>query len=418
MLKKLFRSCSSMKWYQFSKYVLAPIGCLFWSWEFIESILNLAAYRNSAFLGIATLDTTLCFFCMALILAADIGLTGQRWFGPVSMNLAILLSYGRSLFSILVTDHYGVFTGSVSATIAGYSIAALVLLICNIAYYQKRRDFFDLPYVPEPEDEKEPAATEAPETEAPEAAEPEAAAQEEEAPEAAEARPHEDPEPHEEEKKKIRVHVTRSQVKPRKVQKNEEQKAETPARRKSFPVVLALLLTSLLLVASVAWNIEQTNKTNEARRSAEALAEELSGLELERDELQKDVDNLSETVEWKNETIDSLSDGISDAMRYKWIRTALYSGAIGYSSENFHASEGIILIGKDDPDYTFTLTAKRWDRVWTTFDGYCALFDVEGRQWENETTVRVNPIEPGVTVIKFRDTKANEEFYVLVFVTE
>ena len=187
---------------------------------------------------------------------------------------------------------------------------------------------------------------------------------------------------------------------------------------------LPVAVLAALLLASGAWNLWQVFAAREADRTAAALETELAGLETERAELQERADSLGVTISTQNDTILTQSEQIraltGKAEDYDRLCAALETKNLGYASENFHASEGILVVGEQEQGRSFTLTAYWEDggRVSEYYDGYHALIEFESNSWDRTTEIKVRPVEAGVTVVTFRNSETTETFQVVIIVTD
>lgn len=119
--------------------------------------------------------------------------------------------------------------------------------------------------------------------------------------------------------------------------------------------------------------------------------------------------------------LDLYADKAND---YNEIISALKAGYLGYASDNFNASESVILVGKNERNRKFTLTAywPRGGNVTTQYSltggGTSATVSFDNNEWNTTTRMTVNPQSVGVTKVKFSNDVDGEFFYVVIIVTE
>ena len=144
-----------MKWYHFVIYFqlfAATLSGLYTGWQLMSgSIYGLNAsqleYVYSYFSGLKAVDTIIgiCFMALGIFaLITRFVLAGFKKAGPAMYigmqvaNLVVSIAYTVSVISI-IGDIEGVNLTSIYSTIA----TSIVLLICNIVYFKKRKHLFD-----------------------------------------------------------------------------------------------------------------------------------------------------------------------------------------------------------------------------------------------------------------------------------
>lgn len=137
-----------------------------------------------------------------------------------------------------------------------------------------------------------------------------------------------------------------------------------------------------------------------------------------------EIGDLTDTVESQTSTISSqkskidLLDKKSDY--YDTICRELSYGNVGYASNNFRVSEGVILIDKDEKDRKFTLTTS-WSgsgKVSVSYSGYSAKVSFDNESWNNSTKMTVEPKMAGITVVKFSNDVNSQTFKMIIIVKD
>lgn len=109
----------------------------------------------------------------------------------------------------------------------------------------------------------------------------------------------------------------------------------------------------------------------------------------------------------------------SKANKYDDICDALQGQRAGWSSDRFHASEGVIVLESTDLPRTFELI---WDsdeevEVNMNTTGVSATLEFSEETWEGKSTlINVTPNSPGITYVEFTSSVGNESFPMIVIV--
>ncbi len=172
----------------------------------------------------------------------------------------------------------------------------------------------------------------------------------------------------------------------------------------SFGLFLPVtLILGVLLVISLVANIIQIFVTND--------------LDKEHSEQNSIISSQEDTISTQNEKIENLEvgsgyfDKICDELSY---------GNVGYASDNFRASESVIVVSKNETGKKFILTA-HWSgggTVSTNYSGSSATVSFDQNNWTTSVSMKVNPVSEGVTVVNFSNNKDSKTFKVIIVVTE
>lgn len=181
--------------------------------------------------------------------------------------------------------------------------------------------------------------------------------------------------------------------------------------------VVPLLVCCVLLVSSLSLNGVQYFL---GRQSAQALAVQASELEA----LEQEVSDLNTTVANQKSTILSQADQVSlfkeRAEYFDFLCQELSTGNIRYASDNFRASEGVIVVSLHDNNRKFTLTA-HWSgggTVSTSYSGLGATVSFDNDSWSSSTQMTVKPWRAGVTAVTFSNDVNSQTFKVIIIVTD
>ena len=138
------------------------------------------------------------------------------------------------------------------------------------------------------------------------------------------------------------------------------------------------------------------------------------------------ISSQSSDILSKNNTIKSLRDQVANyekkADMYDRLISALNKSSLGYASNNFHSSESVIIVSKNQKNRKFTLTAN-WSNGGSvtahpqTFSP-AAEVSFDNDNWNTSTSMTVKPIHEGVTTVKFSNDVDNRTFDVVIVVTE
>lgn len=129
------------------------------------------------------------------------------------------------------------------------------------------------------------------------------------------------------------------------------------------------------------------------------------------------IKQLDDEIAGLNEGIKSLE---IKAEYYDEICKELSTGNIGYASDNFCASEDVIVLSKYETGRSFTLTA-HWSAggtVETTYSGSSALVSFDEDSWYSSTGITITPMRKGITAVTFSNSVDSNTFKVLIIVTD
>lgn len=187
-----------------------------------------------------------------------------------------------------------------------------------------------------------------------------------------------------------------------------------------------LIIASLavLLSLSIALNIVQCIQSR-------ATAETLAVQEDKIDEYDKKIDALNDTISIQEGKIESQENSLEskekvissfeDKVRLiNEICDELSYGNVGYYSENFRASESVILVKKYETNRKFILTAY-WPNggsVKVDYSGNSAFLSFDNSSWETSTEMTIEPLKEGVTTVTFSNDINYATFKVIIIVTD
>ncbi len=136
-----------------------------------------------------------------------------------------------------------------------------------------------------------------------------------------------------------------------------------------------------------------------------------------------EIENLAGTVSSQKRTVSSQKGKISSleekSSYYDTICKELSNGNIGYASNNFMASESIIVVDENETNRKFTLTAN-WPNsghVSVSYSGYAARVSFDNDSWKTSTKMTVEPNHEGVTVATFSNDVDSKTFKIIIIVT-
>ena len=171
--------------------------------------------------------------------------------------------------------------------------------------------------------------------------------------------------------------------------------AETDTKKSDGPSVLQIIaFVQIIGVIIVAYfYINLLNKKTETQ---------FNQLQREKNDLQNEVSMYKE----KSEVIDLVSDFLNEQ-------------DAGKSSNDFYASEKIIVLNKDNKTKSFNVTAK-FERPYTLswdYDDSIIEITSDDKWVDTVLTIYVNPVEVGVNYVTFTNTRNLQQFRVMVIVT-
>lgn len=167
-------------------------------------------------------------------------------------------------------------------------------------------------------------------------------------------------------------------------------------------VVLAICLTALLFVSG-GLNIYQSVQI-------ENLNSTISDKDTQIKNKRTEITNLKNKVS-------SLED---DAENYDTLISAIKYGKLGYASSNFQSSESVIVVGRNEKNREFTLTAywSNGGNVSVDYDTYlpAAYVDFDQNSWSISTKMTIEPRHSGITVVTFSNDVNRQTFDVIIIV--
>lgn len=184
--------------------------------------------------------------------------------------------------------------------------------------------------------------------------------------------------------------------------------------------VLTILL-SIVLVLSISGNIVQffyhSYHTEDIREQLAAANKTIDDKDESITSYKNKISSQTTTINQQKNEISNLKakggyfDDIVSDMRY---------GNAGYASSNFFASDSVIVVGKNDTDCKFTLTAN-WSNGGTVeveYSSSAAWVSFDNDEWYTSTKMTVHPRSKGVTVVTFSNDVDSKTFKVLIIVTD
>lgn len=200
--------------------------------------------------------------------------------------------------------------------------------------------------------------------------------------------------------------------------KTQAVKTESDKKSKKKPWgTWALSAVSVLLAIALGLTLFQNHVLR--TQNAEHLAQ-LNTTREKVDELEAANDKQTSTINSQKEIITSLyprASSFSDLCNYLGSR-------LGYGSNDFKASEGFIVVRKDEKNRKFTLTAN-WndgDIVLVSESSSAASISFNNNSWPGTATVTIHPKSVGLTIVTFYKSSGTFldvlPFRVLILVVE
>lgn len=181
---------------------------------------------------------------------------------------------------------------------------------------------------------------------------------------------------------------------------------------------------------------ELEGKLEESKLECEAALAAVSNMQMESNELNKELNAKDEELADLNALIEELEDEIwvlendltasgedSAFLRanYEKLIKALSGGTLGRASDKFKVDKGYIVLKKSSSPVTVTMTAdfNTYVTVTTNRTGSAAEMNFNESSWSGTTTtLTVTPKSVGVTTVKFSNNVDSQTFTVLIIVTE
>lgn len=142
------------------------------------------------------------------------------------------------------------------------------------------------------------------------------------------------------------------------------------------------------------------------------------------DELNSKLSEKDTQLKGKNSEITDLENKVSsledDAANYRTLIDAANYGNLGYAANNFRSSESIIVVGQNEKNRKFTLTAN-WSNGGTVsvdYDTYfpAAYVDFDQNSWSTSTKMTITPNFSGITVVTFSNDVNRQTFDIIIVV--
>lgn len=169
-----------------------------------------------------------------------------------------------------------------------------------------------------------------------------------------------------------------------------------PKRRSKAPIIILSIFCVLLIAVNVAQFFLCKNAVKNAKQQLVAA---------------------NNTIKSQRTTISYLEESSN---HYNEIIRCAKNENFGYAANNFRASTGVIIVGKDDDDYKFTLTAN-WTYGGTVeidYSSSAACVEFDNNEWLTSTTLTVIPNYTGACVVTFSNNVNSDTFNVLIIVTD
>lgn len=209
--------------------------------------------------------------------------------------------------------------------------------------------------------------------------------------------------------------------------------SETPqdSKRSSNKWKKAAIGLSVLLLFLAGLNAYQYMSSQENKNKVHELSGTITELNSQIENLNTQIDDLNSTISKKTTQIKDKDSEIAsinskkffaeqDAEKYKSIVQAVKQGNLGYAASNFHSSESIIVVGENEKNRKFTLTAN-WSNGGTVSIDYDSLrpsayVDFDQDEWSTSTKMSVTPSKAGVTVVTFSNDVNRQSFNMIIIV--
>lgn len=201
-----------------------------------------------------------------------------------------------------------------------------------------------------------------------------------------------------------------------KVHPNEPAVQTTRKKAKVLPIILAIAL-SLSIIGNIAQFFFHSYHTEEIREQLAVAKDTIADRDESITSYKNKISSQTTTINQQKTEISNLKDkgsyfdDIVSDMRY---------GNAGYASSNFFASDSVIVVGKNDTDCKFTLTAN-WSNGGTVeveYSSSAAWVSFDNDEWYTSTKMTVHPRSKGVTVVTFSNDVDSKTFKVLIIVTD
>lgn len=207
-------------------------------------------------------------------------------------------------------------------------------------------------------------------------------------------------------------------------EKSEDEKklsmaTKTPKRWIAFGMSCFVIL---LILAGLNIYQYESAQNNEAKNAE--LIETITKMESQIDSLNSAISAKNAQMSNKSTEIKILRERASsfkiNADNYEVIVNTIKSGKLGYAANNFQSSESVIVVGENEKNRKFTLTANWVDggMVSVDYDTHypAAYVSFEENSWSISTNIIIQPNHSGVTVVTFSNDVNEQTFNVIIIV--
>lgn len=165
-------------------------------------------------------------------------------------------------------------------------------------------------------------------------------------------------------------------------------------------IVVLTIAICVILVSLIGLNVFQYFRYNHMHSLNEAKISEAD----------KQIETLKNDLS-KTEVKADYYDNICDFLRF---------GNIGYASDNFRASESIILLDRCDSAKKIVLTAYWYGNGNVSLSNsspLTATIDFDNNSWTRTTTMTIKPYLEGISIISFSNDVDARTFKIMIIVT-
>ena len=190
-------------------------------------------------------------------------------------------------------------------------------------------------------------------------------------------------------------------------------------------ILIPLALLSVLLVASIGFNVMQYIQGKKTIETVVSQTEKIRELERTVSDQNNKISVQENAMLSQRATISEQKATITSLERragyFDAICEEFKTGNIGYASNNFKSSESVIVVDKNERNRKFTLTAN-WTSGGTVSVDYfrsgVATVAFDNDSWTTSTKMTVRPWGSGVTAVTFSNNVNSQTFKVLIIVTD
>lgn len=183
-------------------------------------------------------------------------------------------------------------------------------------------------------------------------------------------------------------------------------------KKTSAALAVGCGLLLILAAGSLAYAVSIQKKCVSLQAQVSSLSEQADSLSAQNEGDQEKV----YTLEHQNQNLrDSLLAYKPRAEYFDALVGYAEEYAVGYSSKNFHASDGLLVMGKDDARVSVTITGT-----------YAATYYMEvlgastscewGETYGGTMTAYIDPVLAGVSAVKFTNSVNSQSFIILCIV--